>query len=158
MAQVADIPSPGTHAHEAVRSTARPAAHLTRGKLLEARPGLVVFQPRGTNYELHLEVANEFVPALNRPTVGVVRVRARKLYTVPSGGNFIAPILGSPRTVQGRVISVSPAQLVLQAGMPVVVDLPIEPHAIDLGSGPIEEGAIVNVVALPGAAYEPAAE
>ena len=116
---------------------------------------MVIFQPRGTNYELHLETAGEYQGPENKPIQGIVHVRARKLYTVPSGGNFIAPILGTPRTVQGRVVWVSPTQIVLLAGTPVLVDLPGDPHAIDLGSGPIEEGAIVNVVAMPGAAFEP---
>lgn len=127
--------------------------HAAKGKVIEARPGMVIFQPRGTNYELHLE-ATDFAGPVNKPTQGLVRVRARKVYTVPSGGNFIAPILGTPRTVQGRVLAVTPSHVVLQAGGPVVVDLPEESHAIDLGNGPIEEGAIVNVVALPGAWFE----
>ena len=116
---------------------------------------MVVFQPRGTNYELHLEFPGQYSDPLNKPTQGMVHVQARKLYTVPSGGNFIAPILGTPRTIQGRVLSVSPTQIVLQAGTPVLVDLPLESHATDLGSGPVEEGAIVNVVALPGARFSP---
>lgn len=131
------------------------ATQPARGKVLETRDGVVVFQPRGTNYELHLEAAQPYAGPVNKPTQGLVHVRARKIYTVPSGGNFIAPILGTPRTVQGRVLEVSATQLVVQAGGPVLVDLPSEPHAIDLGSGPIEEGAIVNVVALPGARFEP---
>lgn|SRR5688572_12972631 len=157
MIQVVDPQSPGTRAGDTARPTESPAGGtaVARGKVLEARAGMVIFQPRGTNYELHLETAGEYGGPANKPTQGIVHVRARKLYTVPSGGNFIAPILGTPRTVQGRVVWVSPTQIVLQAGTPVLVDLPAEPHAIDLGSGPIEEGAIVNVVVLPGAVFEP---
>jgi hypothetical protein len=159
MPQVID-PQPGTRSGES-SGPSSPAtgpaggAAVARGKVLEARGGVVIFQPRGTNYELHLETSGEFEGPINKPTMGVVHVKARKLYTVPSGGNFIAPILGTPRTVQGRVVWVSPTQIILQAGTPVLVDIPAEPHAVDLGSGPIEEGAIVNVVALPGATYEP---
>jgi hypothetical protein len=158
MIQVAAPQSPGSRAGDTAlpADSAAGSSAVARGKVLESRAGMVIFQPRGTNYELHLETATAYGGPTNKPTQGVVRVRARKLYTVPSGGNFIAPILGTPRTVQGRVVWVSPRQIVLHAGMPVLVDIPTEPHAIDLGSGPIEEGAIVNVVALPGAAFEPA--
>lgn len=116
---------------------------------------MVIFQPKGTSYELHLDAGADHVGPINKPTHGRIRVRARKVYTVPSGGNFIAPILGPPRTIQGRVIGISPTQIVVQAGAPVVIDLPTDQHAIDLGSGPIEEGAVVNAVAFPGARFEP---
>ncbi len=161
MIQLADSPSPGARAGDSVAPAASAApsgpraVSAARGKVLEARQGLIVFQPRGTNYELHLEMAGDYTGPVNKPVQGVIRVRARKVYTVPSGGNFIAPILGTPRTIQGRVVWLSPTQVVLQAGTPVLVDLPSETHAIDLGSGPIEEGAIVNVVSLPGAGFEP---
>ena len=125
-----------------------------KGKVVESRSGVVIFQPRGTNYELHLDCENYRGP-LRKATSGVVRVRARKLYTVPSGGLFIAPILGTPRTIQGRVIAVGDDQIVIHAGGPVLVDLPADAHAIDLASGPVSEGTMVNVVALPGATFEP---
>lgn len=157
MIQAVDPQSPGIRAGDTAppADSAAGGSAMARGKVLESRAGMVIFQPRGTNYELHLETAAEYSGPTNKPTQGIVHVRARKLYTVPSGGNFIAPILGTPRTVQGRVVWVSPRQIVLQAGTPVLVDLPTEPHAIDLGSGPIVEGAIANVVALPGAAFDP---
>ena len=132
-------------------------SHAARGKVIEARPGMVIFQPRGTNYELHLECPDYQGP-VNKPVEGLIHARARKVYTVPSGGNFIAPILGTPRTIQGRVLAVSPARLILQAGGPVIVELPEASHAIDLGEGPLEPGAMVNVVALPGARFEPRAD
>jgi hypothetical protein len=128
---------------------------MARGRIIESRPGLVIFQPKATTYELHLETGSDYVGPLNKPIQGRILFKARKLYSVPNGGNFIAPIVGPPRTLQGRVIDLTPTQIVLQAGAPVVIDLPSEPHAIDLGSGPIEEGAIVNVVAFPGARFEP---
>lgn len=131
------------------------AAQQARGRVLEARPGLVIFQPKGTNYELHL-AAEDFGGPVDKPVSGAIRVVARKIYTVPSGGNFIAPILGTPRTIQGRVLSVADDQIVIQAGGVVTVDLPGEVHAVDLGNGPINVGSLVNVVALPGARFEPA--
>lgn len=123
------------------------------GRVVEDRDGVVVFKPRGTNYELHLEHEGEFTGPIDKPVQGTVTVRARKVYTVPSGGSFIAPIVGTPRTIQGRVIDVQGDRVLLQAGALVTVILPAEAHAIDLGSGPVAVGALLNVVALPGASF-----
>ena len=129
-----------------------------KGKVVETRDGGVIFQPRGTNYELHLAVAGGYNGPLKKPVLGLVRVKARKVYTVPSGGNFVVPILGQPRIIQGRVMAMSESQIVVHAGGPVLVDLPEDGHAVDLANGPVAEGSIVNVVAFPGASFEPADE
>jgi hypothetical protein len=146
-------------------STTQPAA-TARGIISEVRDSIVVFEPSGTNYRLHLKVADNpgRRPVASEPPVqGIIRVRARKLWTVPSGGNFIVPIFGPPRTIQGRVKAVEQGTLVVHAGTTFVVEMPKEDWAIDLTHGPIQVGAIVNVAALPGATFElagsvPAAE
>ena len=135
------------------------AKHPARGKVVGRRDGLLLFKPRGTAYELHL-ACDDFTGTLDKPVEGQIVIQARKAYTVSSGGNFVAPITGTPRIVQGRVIEVLPdtggrRRIILSAGPVVVVDLPEDSHAIDLGNGVIEEGALVNVVVLPGATFEP---
>ena len=139
-----------------------PRRAACKGKVLEVRDGVVLFQPRGTNYELHLAPAGgAYDGEVGRPVGGVVDVRARKVYTVNAGGNFVAPILGSPRIIQGRVLAVgdapadgSPRFISVKAGAVVSVRMPDESHAVELGNGPIERGALVNVVAEPGATFE----
>ena len=133
-------------------------AHAGRGKIVEARAdGTLAFQPRGTQYELHLVADDDLEQRVGRPVKGLVSVRARKVYTVPSGGNFVVPIIGETRIVQGRVVDLweggafGTGQLLVQAGAMVLVDLPEDSSAVDLASGAIEQGALVNVVALPGA-------
>ena len=61
------------------------------GENTAVKDGLAVFNPAGTSYELYLAVPNYTGP-LNSPVKCLIRVTARKVYTVPSGGNFIAPI------------------------------------------------------------------
>src|SRR4029434_9836025 len=73
-----------------------------RGKVTAAKDGVVHFAPSGTIYELHL-VAPSYSGTVGSLTQGIIRTVARKLWTVPSGGNFISPIFGPPRTIQGRV-------------------------------------------------------
>ncbi len=128
----------------------------TRGKVIAVKDGVVHFAPSGTNYELHLAA-----PGYSGPTgtlvQGIVRVTARKVWTVPSGGNFVAPIFGPPRTIQGRVRALDERSLVVQAGVPILVELPADEAGYDLANGPIAVGAMVNVVALPGARFEAAA-
>jgi hypothetical protein len=85
---------------------------------------------------------------------GVIRATARKAYTVPSGGNFVSPIYGPPRTIQGRVRAVEGNTVVIQAGAPIYVEMPAEATAVELWRGPITAGALVNVVVMPGASFE----
>ncbi len=124
-----------------------------QGKVTGTRNGLVVFVPANTAYELHLAAPGYSGP-MNTLVNGIVRVTARKAYTVPSGGNFISPIYGTPRTIQGRVRSVDGNALVVQAGLPVHVTMPSETSAVELANGAITAGSLINVVALPGATFE----
>ena len=124
------------------------------GKIIEAGDDHVVFAPRGTSYELRLRTATRYAGPANTPVDAVIRCVARKVWTVPSGGNFIAPIQGPPKTIQGRVRAADERQLVVHAGATFLVELPSAEHAVDLPNGPITLGHMVNVIALPGATIE----
>lgn len=124
-----------------------------RGKVTSAADGRVKFVPGNTAYELHLAAPNYAGP-VNVLVDGVIRVTARKAYTVPSGGLFISPIYGPPKTLQGRVQALHGNTIILQAGVPVHVELPPESSGVELANGPITVGSLVNVVALPGATFE----
>jgi len=74
---------------------------------------------------------------------------------MPSGGNFVTPIFGPPRVVQGRVRYLEEGGLsAVQAGVPIIVTLPAEEVAYDLVNGPITTAAIINATILPGATFE----
>ena len=125
-----------------------------RGNLIRGDGGAVVFQPVGTNYEVKLGVGAGYAGPVAGRVDGWVRATARKLYTVTSGGNFVAPIFGPPRTLQGRVRYLDQTTMVLQCGLSVVVTLPTADSAYDLAGGPLAHGALVNVALLPGATFE----
>ena len=127
-----------------------------KGKVLRAEGDTIVFQPSNTNYELHLK-ADNYTGPIGAPVDCVIRVTARKIYSVSSGGNFIQPIFGPPKIIQGRVRSIDGQQIVLHGGAPVVVTLPQDESAIDLNTGGISEGSMINVVAFGGATGEFAA-
>lgn len=123
-----------------------------KGKVTAARDGMITFIPSGTTYELHLAAGSD-VP-VNTLLEGIIRVTARKVWTVPSGGNFIAPIFGTPRIVQGRVRMLDERTLVVQAGAPIVVEITPDDRTLDLAHGPIGVGSLVNVTCMPGARFE----
>ncbi len=131
-----------------------PTDFPARGKIIEVRDSTVVFQPTGTNYQLHLEFTGERPQISTQPIECFIRAEARKVYTVPSGGNFIQPIFGPPKIIQGRVKYADPQTIVVHAGTPIVCQLPAADTAIDLSEGKIRVGHMANVVALPGARIE----
>ena len=130
------------------------SVNTARGKVLRVVKDLVVFVPDGTPYQLHLACPGYPGP-VEVPVVGEIRVLARKAYTVPSGGNFVSPIFGPPRIIQGRVRAVEGNIIVVQAGTRFHVRLPDEASAVELANGPIAVGSLVNVVVMPGATFAP---
>jgi hypothetical protein len=127
-----------------------------RGKVKQVDGQTVVFMPAGTTYEWHLQLADGATPVpIDKPIDAMICVRARKIWTVPSGGNFVQPIHGEPRIIQGRVKWLDERRLVVQAGTHFLVELPANEQAIDLANGVIESGALVNVTAMPGGTIEP---
>ena len=125
----------------------------TFGKVLAVKDGVVTFAPHQTTYEMQLKLTGA-EPALNTPVWALIRGTARKVWTVPSGGNFLVPIMGPPKIVQGRVKFADERSLVLQAGANVIVELPRADAAVDLPSGAISLGTMVNATLMPGASVE----
>ena len=133
--------------------TSAPAVKPSAGKVTASENGIVVFNPTGTRYEFRL--AGSFGGQINAPVKCKFRVKARKVYTVPSGGSFVSPIYGPPRIVQGQVRTAESRSLVVQAaGCAFHVELPTDDSGIDLDDGPIFAGRLVNVVCEPGARVE----
>ena len=129
----------------------------TRGKVTAIKDGMVHFAPAGTNYELHL-AAPGYTGAVGTSSEGTIHLVARKVWTVPSGGNFIAPIFGTPRTVQGMIRAIADRSIVVHAGVPMVVELPAAESGYDLVNGSLRVGAMVNVMVMPGARFEATGE
>src|SRR3954464_14504778 len=139
-------------------TTTAPAAAVSGsgalGKVTAISGDVIHFAPAGTNYTLHLLAPRFSGTVGGAPVRGMIRVTARKIWTVPSGGNFVAPITGQPRTIQGRVRSIEPGRIVVHAGTNFVVAVPDNDTVCDLADGAIAVGRMVNVTALPGATFE----
>ena len=132
-----------------------PNDYPARGKIIEVNGDRIVFTPLNTIYQLHLvKSGGAAVEVSDRPVEILIRVKGRKVYTVPSGGNFIQPIFGPPRIIQGRVKFADDRTIVVHAGTPIICELPAADTAIDLDEGLIQVGHMANVVALPGATFQ----
>jgi hypothetical protein len=125
-----------------------------RGKIVRTEGNTVVFAPTNTNYELHLQNGGSGEGLPTGLCEALVRVSARKIWTVKSGGNFIDPIFGSPRKIQGRVRYLDDDKMVVQTGAPMIVALPKDPSAYDMVSGYLAVGDLVNVMLAAGGTFE----
>lgn len=128
-------------------------AHAAKGKVLRTEGETIVFRPWNTTYEMYL-ICPDYRGPVNEPVELVIRASARKVYTVPSGGLFVSPIMGVPKIVQGRVKDLTDEQITLNCGVLINIVLPTVPGGIELARGPIETGALVNAVLLAGARAE----
>ena len=134
---------------------ATPLDFPARGKILRIENNLVVFNPAGTTYELHLVAAGGELPAPSARVVScLIRATARKVWTMASGGNFVTPIFGTPRVLQGRVRYLEDGLAVVQTGVPIVLALPADPTAFDLVNGPIVPAGMLNATIVPGTTIE----
>jgi len=133
---------------------ADPLDFPARGKVLRTTDAGVIFAPSGTTYQLHLNTTAPYAGPLDKPVRAILRARARKVYTIPTGGNFITPIVGPPRIVQGWVLYVDDRQLVVDGGAKFLIELPFEDSAIDLDEGALVVNNRVNVTLFPGATFE----
>jgi hypothetical protein len=127
---------------------------LASGKIVRVEDLFVVFSPVGTNYEIKLATPIRYIGPTDSLIEGSIQAIARKLWTVSSGGNFVAPIFGPPRIIQGRIKSLDQLSMVVQAGVPITVKLPVADSAYDLSSGALSVGTLVNATLMPGASVE----
>jgi hypothetical protein len=124
-----------------------------RGKVIRVEDGAVIFAPSNTTYQLKL-LAPGYDGPVNALIDGLIRGKARKMWTVASGGNFVTPIHGPTRIVQGRIKYLDNQLMVVQAGVPVVVQLPTDDSAYDLNNGQLTVGSLVNATIMPGATFQ----
>ena len=131
-------------------------AHLAQGVVKSADDKNLILQIPGTSYELHLALAGASTLKVGETVRGVIRARARKVWTMAAGGNFIQPLFGQPRVVQGRVMAILGTTLTVQAGTTFEMELPADQSALDLKNGQLVPGAMVNITLFPDASFSPA--
>ncbi len=97
-------------------------ARGTLGRQIPAtatRPAYVAFVVPNTNYELHLRPSTAVSTAPGKRLIGTINARAKRIDIVQTGGQYIEPVMGTPRRVQGTVIAAKDGAVVVDAGVPV---------------------------------------
>jgi len=91
----------------------------------EARADLAVFSVPGTDYELHLVPDSTIAVEPGKRIKGVIHATALRMHPAEAGGQFIEPIYGPPRIVQGIVMRADTAKkrVLMDMCVPVWVTL-----------------------------------
>lgn len=94
---------------------------IARGVLEGVEPAHIVVSFANTSYQMHLIPTRPVKGEIGKRITGVIRVDARRVDVVDTGGKYVEPVFGRPRRVQGRVLATSdsPRTIVVDAGMPV---------------------------------------
>lgn len=128
----------------------------SRGQLAEvveataSSPGYIVFALPGSSYKMHLRPTGPISVAVGKRLVGTIACQVRRVDTSFTGGQYVEPVEGRPRRVQGRVVKVDGAAgtITLNCGAPASVDGPplmIVCKLLDARQKP-EQFAIGNLV------------
>jgi hypothetical protein len=98
---------------------------LARGTLGEVvpatatKPGYIVLLVPNTSYQLHLQPTGPITAHIGKRLVGTINAQARRIDVVTTGGQYVEPLFGRPRRVQGTVIETTETAVVVDAGVPV---------------------------------------
>lgn len=133
-------------------------ATIARGVLVESvaetatRPAFVKFGIPNTSYELHLRPTGVVASTPGKRLVGVIRVHARRIDVVGTGGKYVEPVAGRPRRVQGVVVRAESDAVVVDAG----VAIHLVPTDARQKSSSFQVGQMVSCDVLDGATIAPA--
>lgn len=110
---------------------------LCTARLEESTSAKIVVSIPGTEYTLTLVPAGTTTVAPGKRLAGTITGRAQKFHRAQAGGEFIEPVEGHPRIVQGRVRESDPARnrVLLQAVVPMWVTLCAEQSAKEFSAG-----------------------
>jgi hypothetical protein len=110
---------------------------VCRARLEESGPeGFVISLP-GTEYMLRLHLRGATAVAPGKRISGVITGTAQKFHRASAGGEFIEPVEGHPRIVQGRVraTDASANRVLVQAVVPMWVTPAAGQSARDFHAG-----------------------
>ena len=98
--------------------------------------GLVTLRVPGMNYRNCFQLKGA-APAAGQHVTGTISAPAWKAESVQLGGNYVEPLFGRPRRMQGTVLAVKAAtnELTVRVGYEVTVKLPAKYKAEDFPVG-----------------------
>lgn len=126
---------------------------IARGVLASSSEDRLELAIPGTDYLVYLLPTHPATSAVGKRIAGTVRVQARRVDVVRTGGRFIEPVIGSPRRIQGTVIAIGGEDraITVKAVVPVVcrlTDARQKPEEFSVGD-------LVSFDVLPGATFTP---
>ncbi len=132
--------------------TSHTPLEIAEFRLLRLEEGVGTFGVPGTGYRISLVVPEGFDSPAGRRIRGRVRGHALRMHRTSAGGNFIEPLEGRPRIVQGTVIAVDPDadEVILDLVVPFRIAMAEGQSASDFATG-----EMVNFYMHPGAAFTP---
>lgn len=111
----------------------------------------LVLEIPNTSYQLHLIPAGPISSPVGKRLIGRIAVKARRIDVVETGGQYIEPVIGRPRRIQGTVIGVKDGAVIVDAGVPVHAT-PTDPRQ---AADQFQPGQFVSFDAEPGATFTP---
>lgn len=130
--------------------TAQPLNEIAIFRLKSIADGVGVFTVPGTQYQLSLDVTDDLSASIGQRVRGRVHGRALRMHRASAGGNFIEPLEGRPRIVQGTVLAVDPSsqEVILDLVVPVRVAMVEDQPASGFATG-----EMVNFYMEPGTRF-----
>jgi len=125
---------------------------MVRGILREVAEQHIVLEVPGTNYRVHLVPTAPIATPVGKRITGRIDAQARRIDICHTGGNYIDPVFGRPRNLQGRVLAQlhSEGTLVIKPVVPMFIRLKV-PQVPTM----FDEGVLVTFAIEPGATFTP---
>lgn len=127
------------------------ATLLEVGPMTAGKPEFVVLGFANTNYRMRLTPTAPITTRVGKPITGTIHAKARRIDVVGTGGRFVEPVFGEPGRIQGRVVAIQGAEVVVHAGMPIAAT-PTDPRQ---QAGDFRVGQFVSFDIDPGASFSP---
>jgi hypothetical protein len=112
--------------------TSKIDASIARGTLAgltpatATKPAFLAFGVPGTSYAIHLQYPDAALPSLqsklatiSKRLLGTIHAQAKRIDVVQTGGQYVEPVMGRPRRVQGTVVAIKGNEVVVDAGVPI---------------------------------------
>ena len=112
----------------------------------------VVIAVPETSYRLELVALKPLDTPIGKKVAGTIRVNARRVDVVRTGGRYVEPVFGRPRRVQGRVIAVDAGTNTLTVNAGVAVHLKLDRLQ---RADQFREDELVSCDVMPGATFTP---
>lgn len=98
---------------------------------------LVTLKTPNANYRNTFKCATAADMVVGKRVTGTVHAPGRKIEAVSEGGNYVEPLFGRPRRMQGLVLrqNIADNSLLVQTAYDVTVQLPSDQQAADFPAG-----------------------